>query len=72
MKQKTAKFDVAASMPRLVHKQDGEEFSHDRSEVMTWLCSQPSIRQYVMDACYVRGLIVFDKATNTWRGRATR
>jgi hypothetical protein len=72
MKQRTGKFDVAAKMPRLAHKRTGAEFDHAASEVMTWLCSQRSIRQYVMDACYVRGLIAYDKASNTWRGRDAR
>ena len=58
----------AVNMPPLRH-QPGEVFTWAGSEVADWLMAQPRIRQYVFDKCNRRGLIVFDPATRTWRGR---
>jgi hypothetical protein len=68
MKQRTHKFDVAAGMPPLRHTLPGERFDVDHSEVLCWLVSQSSIRQYVFDKARGLGLIVYDAETGTWAG----
>lgn len=56
-------------MPALSHHRDkSEPFSNEKSEVMTWLVSQPEVRQWVMDHCREAGLIRFHAGTGLWHG----
>lgn len=71
MKMKTDKFDCAKRMPRLRHSIPNEPFDIRHSEIALWLCSQPSIMQYVFDMVAQPsrlGLIEYDNATKTWQG----
>lgn len=63
---------VAKQMPPLRHKVDDRPFDIRRSEVAQWLCSQPSIMQYVFDkvgsGAGGLGVIEYDAETGTWQG----
>jgi hypothetical protein len=66
--QRCFKLDAAKAMPVLRHTIDGV-FDVNTSEVIAWLVSQPVIRNYVFQKVKDRGLIVYDHATGTWRGK---
>ncbi|MBQ9346046.1 MAG: hypothetical protein IJT94_01735 [Oscillibacter sp.] len=38
------------------------------SQVADWLCRQPEIRQKIFEMAKDRKVIVYDKASGTWRG----
>jgi hypothetical protein len=61
--------DVVATMPALTHYPDRTKpFDIAESEVVAWLISQPSVSQWLFDEVKHMRLIVFDKASNTYRG----
>lgn len=68
----SSKFDCAKDMPPLRHSAPGEPFDIEDSEVARWLCSQPSIMQYVFDKVSSCGkgmrFIEYDPATGLWEG----
>ncbi len=64
--------DCCKTMPRLRHKLPGEDFDIRKSEVVAWLVSQPSIRQFVFNRVAQRGLIVFDRESGTWQGKDSK
>lgn len=56
-------------MPPLAHSSKADApFDIRESEAARWLCSQPSIMQYVFDKASTNGLIEYDPVTGTWRG----
>ena len=63
---KTSKLDVVRTMPPLHHTVTGEPFCIQNSEVVKWLINQPEALQYLFEKA--KSLLVYDKATNTWRG----
>ena len=62
---------AVVTMPPRAHCPNAT-FDWMESEVANWLCAQPSMRQYMFDKCRGAGLIVFNQATGTWRGRDWR
>ena len=62
---------TAAKMPELRHGRAGEDFDIMRSEAAEWLCSQPTIRQWVFDMAHEHGLIVYDDTRGAWSGKET-
>ena len=67
--KKPESLSVAARMPELDHSSDN--FNPVESEVLDWLCKQPSIRGFIFYKVKSLGLIVHDKASNRWRGKDT-
>ena len=70
MPKKKTRFalDVAKTMPPLRHK-PGDTFDVNTSEVISWLIQQPRVKQYLFQTCNGNGLIVYDSASGTWRGK---
>jgi hypothetical protein len=67
-KNNTKALRRARHMPRLRHVLPGEEYGEAKSEVLNWLCSQPELRDAVMQFCSYNKAIVYDKKDGTWRG----
>ena len=59
----------AATMPPLAHSVDGETFNIDHSDAANWIASIPKVRQALFDKARASGLIVFDQASKTWKGK---
>lgn len=59
-------------MPPLRHSMPGKRFDIIHSEVAQWLCTQPSIMQYVFDkiSSYSgeKQLIRYDPQSGMWQG----
>lgn len=62
---------AARKMPRLRHSIPGQDFDPQKSEVLTWLSSQPKIMLALYDSLRYAGDIVFDPETRTWAGADT-
>lgn len=64
--------DVAKRMPPLYHKRPGGEFDYRTSDVVTWLCGQPEILDYIFQSVANRSeagkLIEYDHETGRWKG----
>ena len=58
----------ARKMPACYHTMPGQEFAHDRSQVLAWLSRQPEIQNRMFEELAACGAIVFDPATRMWRG----
>ena len=68
MKKRRRSLDAVRTMPSLRHSIPGEAFDIRKSEVASWLCSQPEVMQYVFDQANYTGSIVYDVETGTWAG----
>jgi hypothetical protein len=62
--------DVAMLMPPLSHNHvKGQPFKPENSDVLKWLCSQPTIMIWVGQNLHKRGVIIFDSESGFWRGK---
>ena len=59
----------ASKMPPLRKRMTGHDYEIERDQVYLWMSRQPGIMQMAFDKMHEAGLIVYDKATETWRGR---
>lgn len=59
----------AVNMPPLRKRQTGYDYAIERDEVYRWMSVQTGIMQMAFDRMRTAGVIVYDKATETWRGR---
>jgi hypothetical protein len=68
--QKTKAFHKASTMPAgLRHWPDkSQPFELFKSEVISWLISQPEILSYLFSKLHNSGAIQFDPNTETWHG----
>lgn len=65
------RFEVVKKMPPLRHK-FGDEYTAEKSEVISWLVKQPDILNYIFDAVRGNGHrespIVYNPDTEMWQG----
>ncbi len=67
--KKSKLLDIAKKMPPLRHRNTGEDFDIEKSEVAKWLIQQPDILKYVHQR--ISGgnkFIVYNPDTGTWQG----
>jgi hypothetical protein len=66
---------IVRKMPRLRHSIPGQDFDPQKSEVLTWLSTQPEIAQDFAERLFDRlrhsGDLTFDANTRTWAGADT-
>lgn len=55
-------------MPSLHHSFEGHVFDINKSEVVEYLLSKESVKEFVFNSAREIGAIVFDKDTHTWHG----
>jgi hypothetical protein len=67
MKQRSKKLDAGRYMPPLKHRV-GPAYNVTDSEVAKWLCSQPSVMEYIFQRMNAAGYIVYNPETGTWSG----
>ena len=54
----------------LIYPDQSKPFAIEESDVVAWLIAEPGVRQWLFDTIRDRGLIVYDRFSKTWSGRA--
>lgn len=61
--------EFCSKMPELSHWPDRSvPFDYAKSEVCSWILSQPEIRQWIFDKARNMNCIKFDPDRQTWKG----
>lgn len=67
-KRRNKNLKFAANMPPLYHTLPGEDFSHDKSEVLEWISERPGLLNYVFSHAANAKEIFYDSSTGKWQG----
>jgi len=66
-KKRSKKLTFAKNMPPLYHTLPGEEYSHNKSEVLKWLARCSPLIQYIFETIKNKE-IVYNPETGKWQG----